>query len=305
MTQTALVLGASGKVGRHFARAFETSGWTVRRFIRGTDMAAAARGADIIVNGLNPPAYHDWDRILPAITSEVLASARASGATVLLPGNVYVYGDTPGTWDETTPHRPVARKGRIRAELEASYRAAAEGGVRTIVLRAGDFMDPEGGGSVMDMVYLRALKRGQIVAPGPADAVHAHAYLPDLARAGVALSEMRAELPAFADIPFPGHAFTAEELRRTVERLTGRPMRLAGFPWWLMRLAAPVWELAREMGEMRYLWETPHRLGGDRLAALLPEFRPTPFEEAVAACLPPATRRDRAETGSKLARVGA
>src|SRR5690606_13945574 len=122
--QTVLILGASGKVGRNFGRAFAAAGWQVRNYDRQAgNMAAAAMGADVIVNGLNPPNYHNWDRLVPEITADVLAAARASGATVIVPGNVYVYGDQPGPWDAVTPHRPVSRKGRIRAEMEAQYRA--------------------------------------------------------------------------------------------------------------------------------------------------------------------------------------
>ena len=131
MAQTALVLGASGGFGGQVASALKSAGWTVRRYRRGTDMAAAAKGADLIVNGLNPPAYHDWDRLIPEITISVLAAGKASGATLLVPGNVYPYGTEPGPWNAETPHRPTSRKGHIRAEMEARYRDASAHGQRT------------------------------------------------------------------------------------------------------------------------------------------------------------------------------
>jgi NADPH:quinone reductase-like Zn-dependent oxidoreductase len=59
-TGTVLILGASGKIGHHASRAFAAAGWVVRHYDRASgDMVAAARGADVIVNGLNPPAYHN------------------------------------------------------------------------------------------------------------------------------------------------------------------------------------------------------------------------------------------------------
>lgn len=283
MMGTVLVLGATGNFGVNAAREFEAAGWQVRRWKRGTDMAAAAKGADVIVNGLNPPNYHAWDRLIPEITAEVLAAARASGATVLVPGNVYVYGDQPGPWGPETPHRPVARKGRIRAEMEAAYRAASAEGVRAIFLHGGDFVDPDSEKSFFNMLVLKKVPKGKITAFGAADVRRAYAYLPDMARAAVALAGMRAELPAFADITFPGHAFSIADLRRLVEAETGRTMRITRFPWWLMRLASPFWELAREMMEMRYLYETPHELSGEAFGQLLPGFRHTPLAEIIAA----------------------
>lgn len=281
MTQTALILGASGKIGRHFTAAFRAAGWQTRAYVRSTDMAKAAQGCDVLVNGMNPPAYHDWETILPAITAHVIEAAKASGATILFPGNVYVYGTQPGPWSADTPHKPCSRKGKIRAAAEATYRAAADQGVQTIVLRAGDFLAPEVGDSFVDVVYLRSFAKGIVTSFGDPSVRRAHAWLPDMARAGVMLANKRAELPGFSDIPLPGLTFSTNELARELERQTGRRLRVKTFPWWLFQAAAPVWELAREMQEMRYLFNTPHSVSGARLTQLLPDFTATSFEQVL------------------------
>jgi hypothetical protein len=58
-------------------------------------------------------------------------------------------------------------------------------------------------------------------------------------------------------------------------------------PWRALRLAAPFWPMGREVLEMRYLWETPHRIDGARLRAALPELRETPLEAALRAAVAP------------------
>lgn len=282
MTGTVLILGASGNFGRNAARAFAGAGWQVRRWQRGSDMGGAAQGADLIVNALNPPDYHNWDKLIPQITADVIAAARTSGATALIPGNVYPYGRQPGPWGPDTPHRPSARKGAIRARMEAEYRAATEGGLRVIVLRGGDFIDPDSATTVMSMLILKHVAKGQVQSLGSPEVRRAYAYLPDMARAAVALAERRADLPAYADIPFDGHSFSTTELADLVAGLTGRPTRITRFPWWFMRLAAPFWELARELLEMRYLFETPHALAPEPLRRWLPDFRETPLDAILA-----------------------
>lgn len=284
MAQTALILGPSGKIGRHFANALARRGWEVRPYARGTDMAAAARGCDLIVNGLNPPNYHNWAVLIPEITAQVIAAAKASGARVIVPGNVYVYGDQKGPWDETTPHKPVAKKGEIRAAMEAEYRAAASAGVKVIMLHSGDFIDPDSKTDAMSLVMLREVAKGKVTAPGQPDVKRAYVYLPDLAEVAAQLAE-RQDLPDYIDVPVPGLTFSARDLAGEVQRQTGRAIRLGSFPWWMLRLTAPFWELARELVEMRYLFETPHELSGKRLAGLLPHFAPTPFETVVRAVL--------------------
>lgn len=285
MSKTVLILGASGKIGRHSAQAFAQSGWSVRLYDRKSDtLNAVAMGADVIVNGLNPPNYHNWQGIIPKITNQVIEAARLSGATVILPGNVYHFGDQPGVWSERTPPSPVSRKGKIRLEMEARYR---ESGVQTIVLRAGNFIDPDRQGCVMSAVYLRDIARGRLTVPGPMTVRQAMCYLPDWARAAVDLAEMREDLAQFEDIPFPGHTLTAQQIKDGLEAILQRPLKAVSFPWLALKLASPVWEMARELQEMRYLWETDHALCGDRFADLLPDFGATDLERVLASALPP------------------
>jgi len=285
MQKTVLILGASGKIGRHASRAFEGKGWQVHHFDRAQgQMVEAAQGAQVIVNGLNPPRYHDWSRLVPAITQQVIEAAKSSGATVIVPGNVYNFGDAPGEWSETTPQRPTTRKGRIRVAMESAY---ANAGIQTIVLRAGNFIEPQGKDDVMQLLYLKNLERGRLTVAGDPNALQAYCYLPDWASAAVALAEQREALASFEDIPFPGHAFTAEELRCWLSAELDRPIQFARFPWWALTLLSPLWELAREMLEMRYLWDTPHALSATKFAHVLPGFEPTPLDEVLRQALPP------------------
>lgn len=284
MTGTVLILGGNGRIGRHSTQAFTKAGWTVRQFDRRNDhMASAADGCDIILNGLNPPNYHNWKQTIPAITSSVLDAARQSGATVIIPGNVYHFGDRPGVWSEKTIPVPVSRKGRIRLEMEREYQ---DSGVQTIVLRAGNFIDPERQGCVMSQVYLRSISQGKITLPGPAETRQAMCYLPDWARASVELAERRAALSHFEDIPFPGHTMSAQDMKTELERLTGRRLKFVDFPWWFFELTGPIWELARELTEMRYLWNTDHSLSQTRFSELLPGFEAASLDHVLRSALP-------------------
>lgn len=285
MPKTVIIAGASGKIGQHTARAFHAAGWKVHRYNRARgDLAAQARGADVIVNGMNPPNYHDWPRLIPQITAQVIDAARASGARILVPGNVYQYGTQPAPWDASTPHKPASRKGQIRKEMEQAYRAA---GVRLLNLRAGNFIDPDRNGCVMSLIHLTGIAKGKVTAMGDPDIAQSYAYLPDWARAAVALCDLPAgSLPPYADIPFAGHTFNARALARELGDHLGRPVTIRQFPWWMMRAASPFWELARELLDQRYLWDHPHSLSGDELARLLPDFTPTPIAQVMRAALP-------------------
>ena len=110
----------------------------------------------------------------------------------------------------------------------------------------------------------------------------AYAYLPDMARAAVALANIRDTLPAFADLPFAGLSFSMVELAAEITAQTAKPLQIMQFNWLPIRLLAPFWELARELLEMRYLYSLQHSLAPEPMARLLPDFQTTPLRDVVA-----------------------
>ena len=64
-------------------------------------------------------------------------------------------------------------------------------------------------------------------------------------------------------------------------RVTGRDLRLKQVNWLPFRLLSPFWKMAACLLEMRYLWNTPHALRGERFEALFPDFEMTPVDVAL------------------------
>lgn len=279
MTKTVLILGANGRFGRHASEAFKLRGWEVRKFDRASDnLQSAAAGADVIVNAWNPE-YPDWAAQVPKLTTQVIDAAKSSGATVIIPGNVYNYGiNAPSVYDAQTPHGATNPLGQIRIKMEAAYRAA---GVQTIVLRAGDYIDTEASGNWFDMMMIPKLAKGRFVYPGTPDIVHAWAWLPDLTRAAAELAEMRDQLPEFCDVPFEGFTVTGNELSQAIAACLGKLITLKKMSWLPIQIACPFWPLARHLLEMRYQWNKPHQIDGTKFRELLPDFEVTSLADAL------------------------
>ena len=304
----ALVLGANGRFGAAAVQAFAAAGWAVlaqaRRVpatlprgathlaIELADTAAlaqAAAGARVVVYAVNP-LYTQWPtQAMPAF-HQGLAVAQRLNATFMLPGNVYNFGaQMPPLLSERTPQQPTTRKGRIRVEMESELRAlAAQGRLRSIVIRAGDFFGA-GSGSWMDLVITKSLRQGKLVYPGPLHLAHAWAYLPDLARAFVAAASRRDELPALADLPFAGHTLTGTELLAAIERAAaslglapaGGAFKHGSMPWVVLKLGGLVVPMWREIAEMSYLWHVPHALDGTALTRAVGPLPGTPLDAAM------------------------
>ena len=307
MPSTVLILGAAGRVGQVIALAFAGAGWQVRAQARkalpeslqrhpqvqavgcdATDVVAlsqAAQGASVVVNALNP-IYTEWDRLALPLADAALAITRASGALLMLPGNVYNFGrDLPALLTPETPEQGNTPKARIRIEMERRLQAAAEDGVDSVVIRAGDFFGGPGRGTWFDMALLTKIGKGKFIYPGPDDATHAWAYLPDLAQAFVRVAEQRARLRGHHSLHFAGHTLSGAQIRAALEPIVGRLLRPAGLPWGLIRLGAPFVPMWRELLVMRYLWQKPHVLDDDALRALIGTVPHTPLPQALRATL--------------------
>ena len=314
MPSTVVILGAAGRFGLAATQAFAAAGWRVLAQVRpGRDvarlptlagvewlpasidataaLAARAPDARIVVHGLNPR-YENacWCRDNSAYLRAAMALASRLGARLMVPGNVYNFGaDMPPVLTRDTPQSATDAKGRARIAMEAELAAAcATGELRGVLIRAGDFFG-SGRGSWFDEVLAKDLWRARVNVPAAADVPHAWAYLPDLARAFVRVTEREAELPPYVALGFAGHTVTIDDWLRQFTRITrrlgwlGEKRRLTvrGLPWRLMRLAGWFAPRLQALTDMRHLWQRPHRIDGTDLAAVIGAEPHTPFDLAV------------------------
>lgn len=295
-TRKVLILGANGRFGAAAVHAFATAGWqvvaqtrraattpwpaSVQALVASLDqhatIVAAAQGATHVVHALNP-VYTEWAQQLMPMAVQGMDIAHALNAVFMLPGNVYNHGASmPPVLTPDTPERPTTRKGELRCRLEAWMAARGAQGLRSVVIRAGDFYGA-GVGSWMDLVVLKSLAKGKLVYPGPWDVPHAWAYLPDLAQTFVAVAARHDALPTATRLHFQGHTLTGEQLLDAVQSAAltlkllaaTRGFKRSRMPWWPLGLAAPFAPMLREVAEMAYLWDVPHALDDEALQRVI------------------------------------
>lgn len=305
--KTALVLGATGGIGGEVARTLKARGWRIvalhrkggaaddraDRFdwIKGDamnarDVVAAADGASLIVHAVNPPGYHNWAKLVLPMLDSSIAAAKASGARIIFPGTVYNFG--PDAWPllrEDSPQHPKTRKGAIRVEMEHRLKAAATAGVRTLIVRAGDFFGPRGTSNLWFSAAL--VKPGKMPTsvpyPGRKGVGHQWAYLPDIAETMVRLIENEHRLAAFDVYHMDGHWDPdGTAMVGAIGEACSKPdIKAAAFPWWAVTIASPFVTTFRETLELRYLWREPLRMDNSRLTAFLGQEPHTPLVDAV------------------------
>jgi nucleoside-diphosphate-sugar epimerase len=312
--RTALVLGATGGIGGETARALSRHGWKIRALARSgrpsgstdtgeTDtwewvngdalardsIVAAAQDTQAIVHAVNPPGYRNWASLVLPMIENTIAAAKANGARILLPGTIYNYGpDAFPVLREDSPQRATTRKGKIRIALEQKLENAARGGVRSLIVRFGDFFGPKAGNSWFSQGLVKPKQTITSITypgakPGAKGTGHAWCYLPDAGETFAQLMDRERELADFERFHFRGHwDEDGTQMIAAIRRVAGngnipvRPM-----PWWLFRLASPFQETMRELYATRPLWRTPIQLDNAKLGAFLRKEPHTPLQTAV------------------------
>lgn len=313
-----LVLGGRGRFGLAAVQAFARDGWRVLAQMRpgahaptvaGAQWLAQAvdtpqaiqalvaqvrqaGGATVVVHALNPHQYTRpaWERENGPLLQSGMAVARALGATLMLPGNVYNFGQQmPAVLLEGAPHRPTVAMGRIRTDMEAGLEAATQRGeLRAVIVRAGNFYG-QGQDTWLDRAMLTGIRRGKLVFPGPMDVATPWAYLPDLAQTFVAVARVRHAMPAFEELHFSGHTLAGHDWVGALQPLAreqgwlreGEALRVGGMPWLPIRALGLVMPTLGALAALRYLWNRPHRLDNHRLRALIGSEPHTPWPLAL------------------------
>jgi nucleoside-diphosphate-sugar epimerase len=303
-----LVLGVTGSFGGAVARELVERGRGVRALVRDGGRAraklgdfaervelvegdvqdrdglvAAASGCGVIVHGVNYP-YDQWVPNMENATRNVVAAAREAGAAVVFPGNVYglaPHYDEP--LDESHPEDAPSRKGALRVELEALLAALAEEeGTRVLVVRANDYFGPTVRNGLVDPIFGNAAAGKAMNVIGDPDVRHEMVYVPDLARATVDLLGLGGR-PDFEVVHVGGYVEpTFRDFLLRVARIAGSPPKVRAAPRFVLRILG-LWNgVVRELGEMMYLFENSLLLSDRKLRTLLPDFRYTPIDDAIA-----------------------
>ncbi|MEU7180873.1 MULTISPECIES: NAD-dependent epimerase/dehydratase family protein [Streptomyces] len=249
-------------------------------------LSEAAQGAAAIINCAGPP-YHRWADAWPPLASSLCAAAEATGAVLVMLGNLYGYGPVDVPMTEELPLAATGPKGRVRAAVWQQARDLHEQGrIKAVEVRASDFFGPgvTDGGHLAGRVMPRLLRGKPVSTLGDPDVPHSWCYLPDVARA---LAEVAGAERAWGRAW--GRAWhvpnePARSAREMVDRLAAEsgtgPVAVRRLSPAVLGAASLVSPLIREMKEIRYQFDHPFVVDASAYETAF-AVRATPVDEQV------------------------
>lgn len=296
-----LVTGAGGGLGSNVVAQARARGHEVRALVRDPSRARFGAGVEVVKgDALDSDSvtaalegcgalYHlaniaigkDWVDVTARLLEAAIAAARRTGARLVFPANVWIYGRgrPDDLVDETREPSPCSELGRARAAKEARLRTS---GVRFTMVRLPEFYGPHV--QTLTGPPLQRIARGQRgFWFGPPDVGVELVFMPDAAR--VLLDVGLADGVDGETFHCPGPCAT------TPRQFFAEAIRAAGvgafaaLPPLAVRAAALVSPLARSFADILHLWEAPVLLDGRKLARRFPDLRSTPYTEGLATTL--------------------
>ena len=268
-----LVVGA-GLIGRPVAERLAARGDSVTIATRSASPAAgatplmldasdpsafsrAAEGAATIFLCTNPP-YTDWETDWPPIFAAAIAAASATGAKLVVMGNLYPYGTPTGVMTEHSPETTTEKKGLIRkAGWQAVLAAHRHGDITAVEVRASDYFGPGSGGTAhLGSAFFRAVlesKTARVV--GKPNVVHSWSYLPDIASTLIAAADYQGEWGRIWHVP--SAAYSRDEIAAQLNEIYGTKGTVSGYPQWLLRSLGVFSPMMREIWASSYQFVSP------------------------------------------------
>jgi len=198
-TPAHIVLGGNGVAGRETVRALIERGHTPASVGRSASVVDGAlsvtadllnlaevtqvvRGAEVVylTAGL-PYSSRTWAEQWPIILRNTIDAALESSARLVYLDNVYAYGRVTGPMTESTPIRPVSKKGEVRAAALRMLDEATTRGLTVTIARSADFYGPGASTSVFNGFALDKIQQGKNATwLFNADLPHSLTYTPDI-----------------------------------------------------------------------------------------------------------------------------
>jgi nucleoside-diphosphate-sugar epimerase len=213
----------------------------------------------------------------------VVTATAAAGARLVMVDNLYAYGPGASPMVEGLPQLARDRKGRTRAGMADSLLAAHEAGqIEVVIGRASDYFGPHAENSGITALAIEPVAgTGRLRWMGSLDEPHSCAYLPDIARAYVALGTAEGVDGRIWHLPH-APAVTGRQFLALVSAALPEPREVGVIGTRMLALAAPVHRISRESLAIAYQWTEPFVVDDSAFRARFPEYEVTPLDRAVA-----------------------
>ena len=229
-----------------------------------------------------------WEREWPILIQNVVRACEISESKLIFLDNIYMYGPSPllVPFDETHSRSPSSKKGKVRKEVaNIVWNAMTHNRIKAIIGRAADFYGPKVKNSALYPAFIENFllnKTPQSIAP--LRVRHTYAYVPDLGRALVDLSQEESCYGDIWHLPV-GDPITIEELSILLNKILSTDLKVSHLPTFMRKILSLFISPLGELDEMMYQFNSDYVMSFEKFKKKFPKFRTTGYEEGLKATI--------------------
>ncbi|MEX1187733.1 MAG: NAD-dependent epimerase/dehydratase family protein [Bacteroidia bacterium] len=301
MSKLHTIIGAGGSIGSNLTNVLVQAGEQVRIISRSgkkqegcesakanalekEELRAALKGSSIayLLIGIEYKSSV-WESNWPVIMQNTLDICSEENIPFIFFDNVYMYGLVDGKMTESTPFKPISRKGRLRAKIASSLlEAISEGKVKAMIARSADFYGPYSEKlSFFHAMVIKNLMEGKKPQWMLNDSLpHSLTFTPDAGKALYMLSKDESCWNQTWHMPTAYPPKTGTELMNLSAKALDQQKNGMILPKWMLKLLGFFIPAIAENMEMLYQVSEPYIFSSEKFEKHF-NFSPTSYEEGI------------------------
>jgi nucleoside-diphosphate-sugar epimerase len=224
-----------------------------------------------------------WRASWPVIMRNVIDACKATGAKLIFFDNIYMYGKVTGKITESTPFKPVSKKGNVRAQIDTMLLDEMKAGsITATIAKATDFYGPRcTDKSAPGVLIFDRMKKGQSAQwLINANIPRAFNYTPDCAKGLYILASNEKAFGQVWHLPVALPTPTGKEFIDIAAKYMHVKNSVQVLPKFLLNILGWFMPFMREMNEMMYQYECPLELDSTKFEKAF-NFTPTSYEQGI------------------------
>lgn len=225
-----------------------------------------------------------WQVFWPKVMANVIQVCSEKQVKLVFFDNVYMYDPNfIGHMTESTPIRPVSKKGFIRAKIQDSLlESAAKGKLDALIARSADFYGPNTPlkSILTEMVFKPLAKSKRAKWLGNSHSPHSFTFTPDAAKATALLGNTPDASNQVWHLPTAPNPPSGKEWIHMVAKEMGINPHYHVIPKWVFNLTEIFVPFMKELNEMLYQYERPYVFDSSKFENLF-YFKPTAYLEGI------------------------
>lgn len=239
----------------------------------------AAGGADVIFQCANVK-YQEMEEKLDFLGKSVMEAADTLGKKVVIVDGVYVYGHQVMKGNETHPHQPHTKKGKIRVDFENLIFSEQYKKAKPLIVRLPDYYGPTSQNSYLQPTLNGMAEDKTSIFIGNLKTAREYVYLPDAAKMIVNIAEVEDAYGENWNVPGSG-LISGKEIIRIARQSTGNRKPVMPLRTNALRVIGLFDTFMKEIVEMMYLTEEGFILSGEKYEQRIGPVPTTSFQKGI------------------------